>query len=89
MPFLPTSASYALHSCQHAVHVLVLIFITWWLNQVIVLLLFVFNTSRYRFNASHLHHIAVAALITAYKDHRGAACPSKSGCQINPNFSTC
>jgi hypothetical protein len=56
------------------------------LNQVIVLLLFVLNTSRYCFNASCLRHIAAATLIAAYKDHRGAARLSKSGCQISPKF---
>jgi hypothetical protein len=66
--------------------VLVLIFITWWLNQVVVLLSFVLDTSRYRFNVSHLCHIAAAALVAAYKDHCGATCPSKSSRQIDPKF---
>jgi hypothetical protein len=65
---------------------LILIFVAWWLNQVISLLSFVLDISLCSFNVSRVRHIAAASLAAAYEDHRGDACPSQSGHRIDPDF---
>jgi hypothetical protein len=66
--------------------VLVLLFVTWWLNQVMSVLSFASNLFPDVYDVNRLRHVAAASLVGAYEDYRAPARPRQRGHRIDPDL---
>jgi hypothetical protein len=81
-----TTCHCVLHNFNMQLDLFGVSFLTWWLNQVLVVLSYGSELAANTPNTSCLHHIAAASLAAEYKDPQHNLCLWQGGHCIDPKF---